>query len=104
MTSRRTTRWRITGPEIDLEREVVLDGRGRRIDDDYVDAVVADVHEQVEVRAGRPSLTGAHAPSPQVTFRLDPQLKALAEAVAASRGTTVSQLAREALERLLAVG
>ena len=104
MAARKPSPWRITGREIDLETEIVRDGRGRRIDTAYVDEVVASVHAQVEARAGRPSLSGAHAPSPQVTFRLDPGLKALAEAVAASRGTTVSQLAREALEQLLAAG
>lgn len=104
MAGRKASPWRITGREIDLEREVVRDSRGRRIDTAYVDEVVASVHAAVEVRAGRPSLSGERAPSPQVTFRLDPKLKALAEAAAASRGTTVSQIAREALERMLAAG
>jgi hypothetical protein len=52
-------------------------------------------------QAGRPSLTGRSAPSPQVTFRLSPGLRARAEKLAAERGTTVSGLARQALEELL---
>lgn len=52
-------------------------------------------------KAGRPSLTGRSAVSPQVTFRVTPELRAQAEKMATEHGTTVSNLAREALERLL---
>lgn len=53
-------------------------------------------------RAGRPSLHGGAGRSPQVAFRLPAQTRARAEALASARGITVSQLAREALERELA--
>jgi hypothetical protein len=53
-------------------------------------------------RTGRPSLHGGSGRSPQVAFRLPAQTRALAEAAARARGITVSQLAREALERELA--
>ncbi len=52
-------------------------------------------------RAGRPSLTGRAAVSPQVTFRVTPELRQQAEHLAQQRGTTVSGLARKALEDLL---
>jgi len=52
-------------------------------------------------RAGRPSLTGRAAVSPKVTFRVAPELREQAERLAGERGTTVSRLAREALEQLL---
>lgn len=52
-------------------------------------------------RAGRPSLTGRSAVSPQVTFRVTPELRERAELLAEKRGTTVSGLAREALEDLV---
>jgi hypothetical protein len=52
-------------------------------------------------RAGRPSLTGTEGSSPQVTFRLSPAVRMRAEQIAADRGTTVSALAREALEQLV---
>lgn len=51
---------------------------------------------------GRPSLTGDAAVSPQVSFRLSPELRERAAQRAAAEGKTVSQLAREALERVLA--
>lgn len=60
----------------------------------------AQVRFPRRVRAGRPSLTPAGSTSPQVTFRLSAELRASAERVAAQRGTTVSGLAREALEEL----
>lgn len=56
----------------------------------------------LDQRAGRPSLTGKALHSPQVTFRVTPELRARAEAEAKARGTTVSQLAREAFERFFA--
>lgn len=52
-------------------------------------------------KAGRPSLSGRTAVSPQVTFRMPPALRAAAERLAAQRGTTLSGLAREALEELV---
>lgn len=51
-------------------------------------------------RAGRPSLTGRSAVSPQVTFRVTPELRQQAEHLAQQHGTTVSGLARKALEDL----
>jgi len=99
---RKKSRYVITGPDIDLETEVVLDSDGRRIDRAYVDEVVDAAHAYLDQRAGRPSLTGKARHSPQVTFRVTPELKARAEAEAKARGTTVSQLAREAFERFFA--
>ena len=52
-------------------------------------------------KAGRPSLTGRAAVSPKVTLRVTPELRDQAERLAGERGTTVSRLAREALEQLL---
>lgn len=83
------------GPDVDLESEDVRDSRGRRITQEYVDGAVADAHRQVR---GRPSLTGPGRHSPQIAFRVPADLQASAGRLAAQRGTTVSRLAREALE------
>jgi hypothetical protein len=97
----RSTRYVLEpGPDIDLSREVIRDKQGRRITQAYVDRAVADVHARMA--RGRPSLTGRSRPSPQVTFRLPPDLRAKAEARAKREGKRVSQVAREALERYLA--
>lgn len=87
------------GPDVDLAREVVRDRRGRRITDAYVEQLVEATHEQLG--RGRPSLTAEGGRSPQVTFRLPPELRAQAEALAAQEGKRVSDVARAALVEYL---
>jgi hypothetical protein len=93
---------KIVGPEINLEEEVILDSKGRRVDQSYIELAMQEVEEELAKRAGRPSLTGTSAHSPHVSFRIPPELKARAEEAARERGTTVSKLAREAFEAFLA--
>ena len=52
-------------------------------------------------RAGRPSLTGQSEESPQVSFRVSQDVREKAQREAAKQRTTVSALAREALESYL---
>lgn len=87
-------------PDVDLATEVVRDSKGRRITEGYAERAAADALSSVG--RGRPSLTGAKAASPQVTFRVTPQLRERAAAEAAKQGRRISDLAREALERYLA--
>lgn len=87
------------GPDVDLEAEDIRDSKGRRITQAYVDGAVADVHERLA--RGRPSLTGPGTHSPQVSFRVPARLRDEAERLAAERGESLSQLAREALEEYL---
>src|SRR5258706_13327240 len=47
-----STREATVGPDVDLETEIVLDSRGRRIDDAYVEGAVADA--LAKVGRGRP--------------------------------------------------
>ena len=101
MSRTRTNALMIVGPDVDLEREVILDSRGRRVDQAYVDQALAEVEADIDRRAGRPSLTGEAAHSPHVSFRITPELKARAEQAAKDQGTSVSQLARHALEEYL---
>ena len=63
--------------------------------------VDGDAAQHARTGRGRPSLTGQRAISPQVTFRLTPQLRARADAEAARQGRRLSDVAREALERYL---
>ena len=88
------------GPDVDLTAEDVRDSKGRRITEEYVERAAAEA--LATVGRGRPSLTGAKAPSPQVTFRVTPELRAKAAAEAARQGRRISDVAREALERYLA--
>lgn len=88
------------GPDVDLRTDDVRDSRGRRITEEYAERAAEDALDKVY--RGRPSLTGARARSPQVTFRVTPELRAKVAAEAARQGRRVSDLAREALERHLA--
>ena len=93
--------------------------RGRRrlpgyvdigLTDEQVDVIVEETIEayldgrttRVDLRRGRPSLNGKPAPSPHVGFRVSPELRQQADALARRRGITLSQLAREALEHYVA--
>jgi hypothetical protein len=87
-------------PDVDLEVDDVRDSKGRRITNEYAERAAVDALNAVG--RGRPSLTGAKAHSPQVTFRVTPELREKAAAEAARQGRRVSDVAREALERYLA--
>lgn len=50
-------------------------------------------------RVGRKSLAGAHGVSPRVNFRMTAELQARAQARADQEGKSISEIAREALER-----
>lgn len=80
--------------DVDLDREDIRLSDGTRLTQDVADAIVEDVRR----KAGRPSLTGDSAASPRVSFRLTPEVRDRAAAIAKREGKTVSQLAREALE------
>ena len=88
----------------------------KRKDDDYIDLGLTDeevdriVEETVQAaldgkgtwyfpQRGRPSLPGQREPSPHVGFRVSPELRQRADALADERGISLSQLAREALEK-----
>lgn len=80
--------------DVDLDREDVHLPDGTRLTRQVADEIVEDVRRKV----GRPSLTGQTGVSPRVTFRLTPDVRDRAAAIAEREGKTISQLAREALE------
>ena len=89
------------GPDVDLDREDIRLADGTRL----TDAVADEVVDHVRRTAGRPSLSGKAAQSPQIAFRVPPSVRDRAAEVAAHEGKTISQLAREALEaRIAAAG
>ena len=87
-------------PDVDLKVDDVRDSQGRRITEEYAQRAAAQALDSVG--RGRPSLTGTRGTSPQVTFRVPPELRARATAEADRQGRRVSDLAREALECYLA--
>lgn len=90
----------VAGRDVDLDREVIKDAKGKRITERRAQQIAKDVLEKAG--RGRPSLGGGRTHSPRVSFRAPAELREKAEKRAAREGKTVSQLAREALERLLA--
>ncbi len=99
MTKRQVTKRQVL-PDVDLTSDDVRDSRGRRITEEYAQAATAQA--LASVGRGRPSLTGTKATSPQVTFRVTPELRARVAAEAERQGRRISDVAREALERYLA--
>ena len=87
------------GPDVDLEKEDVRLADGTRLTPQIAEEMADSALRQV--RAGRPSLTGRGGRSPQVSFRVPRSLRDAAERQARREGKSVSQLAREVLERYL---
>lgn len=94
-----TTKYTI-GPDIDLDVEVVLDKKGRRITEARAQEIAADALAKAGV--GRPSLTAPGRRSPEIKARVPEDLKERLHAVAAERGTSTSDIIREALTEYLA--
>ena len=69
-----------------------------RLVEETIEAALRDDAVWYYPQRGRPSLTGKPATSPHVGFRVSPELREQADALARSRGISLSQLAREALE------
>lgn len=86
------------GPDVDVDDEDIRLVDGTRLTDEVADAIV----DHVRRSAGRPSLSGEAAASPQIAFRVAPSVRDRAAEVAAREGKTISQLAREALEERVA--
>jgi hypothetical protein len=86
------------GPDVDLDRDDIRLADGTRLTRARAEAIV----RQARHAGGRPSLSGGPARSPQIAFRVAPEVRDRAAQKAAQEGKTVSQLAREALEARLA--
>lgn len=82
------------GKDIDLDRDDVRLADGTRLTNQVAERIV----EAARQAGGRPSLTGQRATSPQIAFRVTPEVRDRAAEMAAREHKTLSQLAREALE------
>jgi hypothetical protein len=87
--------------DVDLGAEEIRVGGRRVTEDEAADLARRILAKHAGARGGRPSL-GPKGPSPQVAFRVPPELRAKAEERAAREGKRVSEIAREALEKYLA--
>jgi predicted HicB family RNase H-like nuclease len=88
----------VLGRDIDLDKEVVRDSRGKRITSKRAEKLVEEVIAQA---VGRPSLTGPSKVSPEIKARVPEKLKLALEQEAKRQGKTPSALIRQALEEYL---
>lgn len=87
------------GPDVDLDVDVVLDKKGRRITEERAGEIAADALQKAGV--GRPSLTAPGRHSPEVKARVPTELRDRLHQAAEQRGVSASELVREALDRYL---
>jgi hypothetical protein len=91
------------GPDIDLDVEEVTEPDGSRLTEQRAQMIAEET--LTEVRRGRPSLGRKRnkvGRSPQITVRVTETTRAKAAKRAQTEGRTISELARDALERYLA--
>ena len=87
------------GPDVDLDAEGVHDRQGRRVTAEYAERAAEEALRLA--RPGRPALGEVGQHSPRVSFRVPEQVRREAEQRAAAEGRSVSEIARDALERYL---
>ncbi|PZS10806.1 MAG: hypothetical protein DLM55_03175 [Acidimicrobiales bacterium] len=85
--------------DVDVDVDEIYDTAGNRVDGTYIADALADL--EASRSPGRPSLNSesSQGRSPQIAFRVQPELRAEAIARAQSEGTTLSALARKAFEQ-----
>lgn len=87
------------GSDVDLDAEDVRDRQDRRVTTEYA---LHAAEEALQIaRPGRPPLGAIGQASPRVSFRVPEQTRRRAEQRARVEGRSVSEVAREALERYL---
>lgn len=87
------------GADVDLDAEELRDRQGRRITIEYAERAAEEALRLA--RPGRPPLGSTGQSSPRVSFRVPEQVRRRAEQRARAEGRSVSEVAREALERYL---
>lgn len=87
--------------------DLVAKGPGTPITPQMIAALAAKAEEGYDltpaarVRVGRPALGKGVSPSPRISFRAPPHLYCTIQARAAAEGRSVSEIAREAIERYI---
>lgn len=83
--------------DIDLDAEEVVLEDGTRLTEALAEQIGEEISRVLAARRGRPSVTGDRARTPNLTVRVEPDVRDVLDAIASSRGTRVSAVAREAL-------
>lgn len=90
----------VAGRPVDLDKQVVRDKQGRRIDRAYAERLIAAA--DAARPKGRPGLDDKPGPSPQIAVRLPADTYARVVKTARKRGISLAALTREAVEQYLA--
>ena len=85
------------GPDVDLDREVVILPNGRRYTTADAEAEADAIEAQHPLAPGRPSLD--RGISPQVSFRVPQAIKDRLRETAARSGRTQADVPREAFQK-----
>ena len=88
----------VLGRDVDLDKDVIRDSKGKRITSKRAERIVEEVIAQA---VGRPSLTGPSKVSPEIKARVPEKLKKALEKEAKRQGQTPSAVIRQALEEYL---
>lgn len=94
----------VVGPDIDLDTEfVIVDGKRLTESDaeSWSDEIARD-HTWDNLIPGRKSLTGGSTHSPAINVRVPESTRDRLAELAARRGTSVSKIAREAIDAYIA--
>lgn len=86
------------GPNVNLDKEVVLDSNGRRITEARARQIARETHQII---VGRPSLSSPDVHSPEIKARVPMKLKKSLQREGKRRGQTSSELVRRAIEEFL---
>lgn len=94
----------VVGPDVDLDDEVIMID-GKRLTEADAEAwsdEIANDRSWDNLIPGRKSLSGGTIHSPALNVRVSVDVRRRLAELAAERGTSVSRIAREAIEKFLA--
>jgi hypothetical protein len=84
--------------EVDLDKESITLPSGRVLDEAAAAEYGEEIAARAAVRRGRPSLTRPGVHSPQISVRVNPDLRAAVQELADDEGIRPADLFRRALE------
>lgn len=87
-----------TGPDVDLETEVVLLADGTRLTDELAEEIARDA---IARHRGRPSVTGAPEHTPRLTLRVPEGTRHALEEIASRQGRRLADVGRDAFEEYI---
>ncbi|KDP02971.1 DNA-binding protein [Mycobacterium timonense] len=97
----------IDDDDIDLDKEVIHIGDGRRLTEELAEQIAEEAERTSRERSnanlipGRKSLSGGGEHSPIVQTRVPAQVRARLQAIADRRGVRPSKLLREAIDQFI---